>query len=177
MAIAERLRDFLLSDKGRRILIALALAAMLGLLMSTVSCGGNSSKKSSNIDSNNVREENLAELEKQLERRLEQIISKIDGAGNVSVMIMLEGSTELVYESDRKIQRSTNGDQESCGIDTEVVLAGSAKEPLQIGSVQPKVRGAAIVCSGASDPVIRERVANTAAKVLNLGISRVYVTC
>ena len=45
MAVVERLKDFLLSDKGRRILIALAIAAMLGLLMSTVSCGGNSSKK------------------------------------------------------------------------------------------------------------------------------------
>lgn len=177
MAVVERLKDFLLSDKGRRILIAAALAVMAGLLLSTVSCGGNSSKKTSNIDSGIVREENLAELEKQLEKRLEQIISKIDGAGSVSVMITLESSTELVYERDRKIQRSANGDSESYGGETEVVLAGSAKEPLQIGSIQPKVRGAAIVCSGASDPVVRERVANTAAKVLNLGISRVYVTC
>ena len=91
-------------------------------------------------------------------------------------MITLESSTELLYERDRKVQRSTDSDSESYGSETEVVLAGSAKEPLQIGSVQPKVRGAAIVCSGASDPVVRERVTNTAAKVLNLGISRVYVT-
>lgn len=175
MAVVERLRDFLLSDKGRRILIAAALAVMLGLLMSTVSC--DRSKKSSNIDSGGVRAENLAELEEQLERRLEQIISKIDGAGSVSVMITLESSTELLYERDRKVKRSTDSDSESYGSETEVVLAGSSKEPLQIGTILPKVRGAAIVCSGASDPVVRERVANTAAKVLDLGISRVYVTC
>ena len=44
------------------------------------------------------------------------------------------------------------------------------------GTVQPKVRGAAVVCSGASDPVVREKVANAVAKALNIGISKVYVT-
>ena len=58
-----------------------------------------------------------------------------------------------------------------------MVLAGSSKEPLQIGTLQPRVRGAAVVCSGAGDPVVKERVANTVAKALNIGLSKVYVTC
>lgn len=174
MAVVGRLKEFIFSDKGRKILIAAALIAMLLLLLSSVSCGG---KKSIETDTGKAGSENIAEIERELERRLEQIISKIDGAGSVSVMITLESSSELMYERDRKVQRDSDGNSESYGSETEVVLAGSAKEPLQIGTVQPKVRGAAIVCSGASDPVIKERVANIAAKALNLGISRVYVTC
>lgn len=174
MAVVERLKKFVFSDKGRRILIAAAAAAMLLLLLSTASCGG---KSSGGIDNGGAANEDLSEIERELERRLEQIISKIDGAGSVSVMITLEGSSELVYERDRKSGRNSNDSSESVGSETEVVLAGSSKEPLWIGTVLPKVRGAAIVCSGASDPVVRERVANVAAKVLDLGISRVYVTC
>lgn len=173
MSVIGQLKEFILSDKGRRILIAAALAAMLGLLLSTLSCGGSKAHES---NSSSVRSEDIAQIEKTLEKRLEQIISKIDGVGSVSVMITLDSSTELLYERDRKVQRSADSDSESYGSETEVVLAGSAKEPLQIGTVQPKVRGAAIVCSGASDPVVKERVANIAAKALDLGISKVYVT-
>ncbi len=175
MAVVERLKKFLFSDRGRKILIAAALAAMLLLLLSTVSCDGK--KPSETDDKRKASSENIAEIERELEQRLEQIISKIDGAGSVSVMITLDSSSELLYERDRKVERNSDSASESYGSETEVVLAGSAKEPLQIGTVQPKVRGAAIVCSGASDPVIKERVANIAAKALDLGISRVYVTC
>ncbi|MCH5206711.1 MAG: hypothetical protein J1F09_07125 [Oscillospiraceae bacterium] len=175
MAIRERLNELLLSDRGRKILVFGAIAVMLLLLLSTVSC--------ERKETSAVREEteNAAEIEKTLERRLEQLISQIDGVGSVSVMVTLDTVSERVYEKDKRSESSSQGNSESRSEsesrETEVVLSGSAKQPVQIGTVQPKVRGAAVVCSGASDPVIRERVTNTVAKALNIGVSRVYVTC
>ena len=178
MVLPERLKDFLLSDKGRRIMIAAALVIMLLLLLSTVSCGG---KGSSGIDAQQKPTEDFSRLEQELEQRLEKLISEIDGAGKVSVMVTIDTSSQRVYDRNEKTENSqqSGGDtlHESYERQTEVVLAGSSKEPLEIATVQPRVRGAAVVCSGAADPVVRERVANTVAKALNIGISRVYVTC
>ncbi len=176
--ITERLKELLLGDKGRKILIAAALAAMLLLLFSTFSCDGKP-------DSAGVSKqtEDAAELEKTLEERITRLVSRIEGVGDpskIEVMITLDTSSTLVYEKDRRFESSSHtgesgGTANNVG-ETEVVLAGNGKEPLQVGTVQPTVRGAAVVCSGASDPLVRERVTYAVAKALNIGVSRVYIT-
>lgn len=170
MAFSERIKAVLTGEKGRRLLILGAVAAMLLLLLSTMSCGGTEPVISST--------ENAAELERTLEKRIAELVSAIDGAGEVSVMITLDTVSERVYEKNKKIQteEQEGGESRKDGLETEVVLTGGSKEPLQIGTVQPKVRGAAVVCSGASDPVIRERVTLAVAGALDIGASKVYVT-
>lgn len=177
MRLSERLKEVLLGDKGRKIVVAGAVAVMLLLLLGTVSRSGG--KKS--VAEPYAVSENAADIERELEQRLVSLISRIDGAGEVTVMVTLDTVSQRVYEKDAKSESSSksdaDGSSQSAGSETEVVLAGSAKEPLQVGTVQPKVRGAAVVCSGAGDPVVKERVANTVAKALNIGLSKVYVTC
>ena len=173
--MAERLKELVLSDKGRRIMIVGALAVMLLLLLSTVSCGGDG-KSENYVSPISGQTENAAEIERELERRLEQLISQIDGAGSVTVMVTLDTVSERVYEKDKRSEGSSAGDSKSFEYETEVVLSGSSKQPLQVSSVLPRVRGAAVVCPGAADPLIRERVTNIVAKALNIGVSKVYVT-
>lgn len=178
MRLSERLKEVLLGDKGRKIVVAGAVAVMLLLLLSTVSCDGGGKKS---VAEPYAVSENAADIERELEQRLVSLISRIDGAGEVTVMVTLDTVSQRVYEKDAKSESSSksdaDGSSQSAVSETEVVLAGSAKEPLQVGTVQPKVRGAAVVCSGAGDPVVKERVANTVAKALNIGLSKVYVTC
>lgn len=162
-------------EKGKKILMLGAAAVMVLLLLSTVSCESKTTSRE-----NPVVCEDASQIEASLENRLVALLKKIDGVGDVSVMITLDRSSKKLYEKDEKIETNTKNDSEggteNNTRETEAVLAGSSKEPLQIGTVQPTVRGAAVVCAGAADPVIREKVANTVAKALNIGISRVYVT-
>jgi len=176
--ITERLKDLLLGDKGKKILIVAALAAMLLLLFSTFSCDG----KSESVGVSK-QTENAAELERTLEERITRLVSRIDGVGDpakIEVMITLDTSSTLIYEKDRRYESSSQADENGGAKnnvgETEVVLAGNSKEPLQVGTVQPTVRGAAVVCSGAADPLVRERVTYAVAKALNIGVSRVYIT-
>lgn len=159
----ERIKEFFLGAKGRRVLIICGLAAMLLLFFSSFSRSGD--------EPTNTAAETAAETERRLEERLESLLSQIDGAGEVTVMITLESTSERIYAEDTQTERST-GDSKS-----EVVLAGSGKTPVEKSVIQPVVRGAAVVCPGAADPVVREKIANTTAGVLNIGLSRVYVTC
>ena len=78
-----------MGDKGRKALIIGALAAMLLLLLSTVSCGGKTLVETSQPT------ENAAEIERTLEKRVKDLISQIDGVGEVSVMVTLDTVSEL----------------------------------------------------------------------------------
>lgn len=164
----ERIKEFLLGAKGRRVLIIGGLAAILLLFFSTFSYHGDESASSSVSES-------AAETERRLEERLEALLSQIDGAGSVTVMITLETASERVYAEDISTERSAGDGRTDSR--SEVVLAGSGKTPVEKSVIQPVVRGAAVVCAGAADPVVREKIANTTAGVLNIGLSRVYVTC
>lgn len=176
--LGERLREFLLGEKGRKVLIAAALAAMVLLLLSTISCDGKSDDVGQTGETENVQA-----LEQRLEERITRLVSQIDGVGDssrIEVMITLDTTSTRVYEKDRRFEASSqsgeNGGTGNETVETEVVLAGSGKEPLQIGTVQPIVRGAAVVCPGAVDPLVRERVTYAVAKALDIGVSRVYIT-
>ena len=164
-----RVREFLLGETGRKVLVVGGVILLLILLLSTFS----GQKKETSPP---VTTESADDIERKLEKRLCGLISRIDGAGEASVMITLDRTEIAVYEKDRKLAETSGSTSGSSSKETEVVLAGSAKQPLLSGAVLPTVRGAAVVCEGASDPVVREKVANTVAKALNIGISRVYVT-
>lgn len=167
-AISERVKQLISNDRTRKIIIVCGLSLMLLLLIGSF-FGGNGSKSGGN-DSEKYAAD-CAELERQLEGRLKELILQIDGVGKVSVMITLDMTECAVYEKNTKLE----GSEQRYSEETEVVLAGSSKQPLEIGKIMPVVRSAAVVCEGAQDPVIRERVANIASKALNIGISKVYV--
>lgn len=168
-------KNLLSGENGKKILIFGAAAVMLLLLLGTASFGGKTAK----YEKEEIAED-AAIIEQTLEQRLEKLLEQIDGAGTVSVMVTLDTSSRRLYEKDEKsendVKSDTDGGTENTVYETETVLAGSSKEPLPAGVVQPKVRGAAVVCSGAANPVVREKVTYAVARALNIGLSKVYVT-
>lgn len=165
------LKSLFSGENGRKILIFGAAAVMILLLLSTVTGGG----KKTSYEQNAITED-ASEIERSLEQRLEKLLEKIDGVGSVNVMVTLDRTSQQLYAKDEKTDQRSSDGTENTARETEVVLAGSSKEPLRAGVVQPKVRGAAVVCSGAGDPIVREKVTNAVAKALNIGVSKVYVT-
>lgn len=163
--LSERIKQIFSNDKVRRIVVLCGLFVMLLLLLSSFF------KSDSSTSQETVFSEDCAKLEHELEERLSALILQIDGVGKVSVMVTIDRTERVVYEKNSKSESKENDYSE----ETEVVLAGSSKEPLKTVKIMPVVRSAAIVCEGASDPIVRGQVANIAAKALNIGISKVYV--
>lgn len=101
-----------------------------------------------------------------LEKRLEEIIGQIEGAGEVSVMITVGGSEEKVYKSDVSESDSKR--------DEKTVVLGS-KDAILTGTRFPEVLGVLVVCSGGDRPAVQEKVVNAVATVLNISTGKVYV--
>ncbi len=151
------------SKKLRGIIVAAGIALILLLFLSTLL----PEKQADPLT------EDTAAIERELEQRLEQLLSGIDGVTAPDVMLTLESTSERVYARDGSSSTGTSGGSSS---ESSIVLAGSSRAALESCTVLPKVRGVAVVCGGAENPSTKEKVVNTVSGVLNISSSRVYVT-
>ncbi len=173
----ENLQNLIQSKKVQRIIVFVGLAVILLIFLSTLSFDGGG-KEQSDVTSL----EDTSAIEKELEQRLEQLLEQIDGVASVKVMVTLDCTSQRVYARDSKSgdssQTGSGGSNSSSSSETSLVLAGSgnSKEPIEQGTILPRVRGVAVVCEGAEDPLVKEKVVNAVISALNVGASRVYVT-
>ena len=149
------------NGRWRRFVIIAGIAAIALLFLST---GGAQQPQDSSA-------EDAARVERELEQRLTDIISQIDGVTSPQVMVTLDRTSERVFAEE--VKSSSSGD--SLSSENSPALTGS-KDALEKSVILPKVRGVAVVCGGAENMLVREKVVNTAARVLNIGVSQVYVT-
>lgn len=150
----------------RRLVLIAGIAAIVLLFLSTLA------PQSEPQAMQQYTAEETAKLERELERRLTELLAEIDGISSPQVMVTLDRTSERVFAEESKT-RSGSGENST---ESTLALSGSGKEALETSVILPKVRGVAVVCGGAEDIVIREKVVNTAARVLDIKVSQVYVT-
>ncbi|MCD7785206.1 MAG: hypothetical protein LUH18_06455 [Oscillospiraceae bacterium] len=102
----------------------------------------------------------------ELRLQLEEIISKIDGVGDVTVMLTIESSASYVY--------TTDIDKDELETKTETVIIGN-KEALIERIDNPQVSGVLVVCTGGDRAVIQEQVIKAVSTVLDIPSNKVYV--
>ena len=88
-------------------------------------------------------------------------------------MITLGGTREYVYAEKSDIDSSTRTGEESHRSRGEPVMNGDA--PVLRKILSPQVSGAAVICEGASDPSVKERIFGTVSAVLGIPASRISV--
>lgn len=105
-----------------------------------------------------------AAVEESLESRLESILSRIDGAGEVKVLLTEEQGGEVFYQTE--------------GEDGKTVLISGAdrSESGLVRTTQPpSYRGAVVVCRGADSAAVRLAVVEAVANATGLGTDRITV--
>lgn len=149
----------------------LILLFLLGILLILFS--GKEEKKEVNVTKMNFDEK---EYEEMLEKRLKNIIEKMDGVGEVSVMVTLEGSALYTYAIDTTQNISGDGDSKK---ESTVVLSTSQsnnKEAVISGYTLPKVKGASVVCSKKLSPTQRSNVIGVVGASLGISSAKICVT-
>ena len=106
----------------------------------------------------------------QFERRLEQALSRIAGAGETHVVLAVSSGSRQILAQDRK----QDGDNASS--QTVTVGSSGAQQVVPIQTVAPAFRGALVVCPGASDAQVRLEVTKAVCVLTGLGTDCVCVT-
>lgn len=122
-----------------------------------------------------------------MEKRLENVLSKVDGVGKVQVMITLKSSSEKVVKSDQPYTKSTTVETDSEGgsrsvteisqSDTTVYMEDDEGNsvPYVVKELEPEIQGVAIIAQGGDDPVIVSNITNAVEALFQVSAHKIKV--
>lgn len=112
-----------------------------------------------------------------LESRLEEILSQVEGAGRVRVMLRYATSTRTVYQTDTTQEVRTGQDdrQTRTTLETVMTAGGSQGAPVAVQTYSPTFQGALIVSDGAGSPAVRLNLVNAVSSLTGLGADKITV--
>ena len=157
--------------------ILLLFAVAFGVLLIAVSPDSRNGEETENKN-------NLAALDvytKDIERRLEEIIGAIEGAGKTKVMVSFESSFESVYANNAKLEENTSGNTPVSAKSTEkqIVLAGdraNGETPILLKELCPRVKGVVVVCSGGDNYNVIKSIKEAVSSLFSIPETKVCVT-
>lgn len=149
----------ILKNKNNRII---CIILIIGVVLMLISSGG---RKKENIG------ETTAVYDE--ETRLEEILSDIDGAGKVSVMITYYSTAEkdIAYETKTNSVGLDSRSEES--EDRKAVMTDGS--PMVLKEVYPKAKGVIVAADGGSDASVRQAISEAVTAVMDVPAHRVKI--
>lgn len=105
------------------------------------------------------------------EDRLSRVLSRIDGAGEVTVVLTVRSGTRQVLAED--VDRDEGSER------TQTVVlsrSGSGQQTVTVQEVYPAYQGALLVCSGGDDPTVRLRLTEAMTALTGLGADKISIS-
>lgn len=136
-------------------------------------------------DSDYVELASTQVVQNDLEKRLESILSKISGVGNVEVLITysesssispLYNETSSISISEEKVEAGNTKTTETNESQREI-LVDSASQPIIEKSVNPKIEGAIITAEGANNSNIKADIISAVEAATGLATHKIQVFC
>jgi len=105
-----------------------------------------------------------------VDSQLKTILSQVNGAGRVEVMLTTASGEETVYQTDSDISADQSRQ------DTVIISGTDRLESGLVTQVNPPVYlGAIVVCDGADDPAVRLSIVEAVSKATGLGADKISV--
>lgn len=136
------------------------LILVIGLLLMAV--------PSFNTDEKAVIEEPSISKDLTLEDNLNYVLSKVDGAGSVEVLLTQSTGEEMIYQTDNS---TSDGDAKT----VTVTNAQRDETGLIRRVIAPVYKGAVIVCQGGDIPTVRYAIIDAVSKITGLGVNQISV--
>ena len=111
-----------------------------------------------------------------LEEKLSETLSKVKGAGDVTVMLTVQGGSRQVLAVDEKSSHKADGGSETQS--TTVVVSGASgtgNSPVLVQQLYPRFQGALVVCSGGEDAGVRLKLMEAVSALTGLGTDKISI--
>ncbi len=128
----------------------------------------------------------MGEYEKYYETKLSEILNEIQGVTNVTVMVNLDSTEEVVYAENIQNQNQTTAETDNKGGNRTItqinenkqlvlIKGGTADHPIIIRTIKPRVRGVLVVAKGAEQPRIQALITDAVQRVLEVPPHRISI--
>jgi stage III sporulation protein AG len=110
----------------------------------------------------------------EMEARLEQALSKIDGAGKVTVVLTVKaGVRQVIAQDETSSVKDGDTQQETNAV---VVSKGSGYEDVvALQEIYPQFQGALVVCAGGGDPAVKLKLVEAVSALTGLSSNRISI--
>lgn len=152
-------------DRARKIVVILGVAGMGCILLSSFLP---SHEKAPPAEVTSSAEDYRAALESELT----EILTAMEGVGEVRVLVTLDGSEEYRYAKTDDRTVSENQSRSS----VSYVTVGGSREALLESVAHPGVTGVVVACEGASSYQVQEEVTHAVSVACGLPMNKVCVT-
>lgn len=152
------------------------LVAAVGVILLCWPSGNKREKTTENKEETHKQEQTVEGVE----AKLEELLSMIEGVGEVRVMLTLSAGPESIYADEKTL--SSDSGSAAGGTKTQsqgqyvVVKDAQGNESLVgLKTLYSRYRGALVVCAGADDASVRLAVTNAVRSVTGLGTDCITV--
>lgn len=122
----------------------------------------------------------------ELEEKLENILSKIDGVGKVSVLITYSQTSEVIAMYNENLKKSSTEEEDTGGGTRKIIEEDNSKEivykdengekiPVTQKVILPKIEGAIITAEGAKNATIKTNIIQAVEAVTGLASHKIQV--
>ena len=176
-----------LNEKDRKkIYSLLSLVVVCGICLIAMSGLNLESKDNSEEKiSNNEIVEGTSQItnDSSLENKLKNILSQIEGAGELDVMITFESSEEIqpAYNSNLTTEKTQEKDAQggertvTTSTENKTMITGASSDPIVIKTTEPKIKGVIVVSSGASDQNVKQNLYSAVQTALQISGHQVEI--
>ncbi len=184
------MQNFMQKIKGKKLKrsdwLILVLAGIL-ILIIALPTDTKEKKQAEEAKENISKENNTMEASKdEIERKLEDILEKIDGAGDVKVMITYQDSGTQVVEKDKNTSENSLEESDSTGgvrstkeqqlqESTVYEEADAGNTPFVSKELLPKVEGILIVASGGDNQKVKQNISEAVLALFQVEAHRIKI--
>lgn len=185
-----KMQDFMQKIKEKKLKrsdwLILVLAGIL-ILIIALPTDTKEKKQAEEAKENISKENNTMEASKdEIEQKLEDILEKIDGAGEVKVMITYQDSGTQVVEKDKNTSENSLEESDSTGgvrstkeqqlqESTVYEEADAGNTPFVSKELLPKVEGILIVASGGDNQKVKQNISEAVLALFQVEAHRIKI--
>lgn len=174
-------REYLEKIKGRK--EQWLILFLVGLLLLVIAIPVSDQKETvKTVESGQVTSNgNDSDYISGMERKLEQVLEKVQGVGTVSVMITISESSEKVVEKDEETQMTSEEGTEGSTSSTERIETsiysedGGAEAPYVKKEISPRIEGVLVVAEGGDNAVVIESITSAVQALFGIESHKIKV--
>ncbi len=169
--LLKRIKSFKLNKKNIYLIVSGVLLFLLLLV-------GNTSDADDEKVSVADTSQYSAQYIKNTQKELAAVIRRIDGAGDVKVMITLESYYENVYAKSYETDEQNGKETQEKSFNEEYVIiknGSGVEECLVVKVFEPKIKGVAVICQGGDNVAVRKAITETVCALFDISSASVSV--
>ena len=175
---------------------------LLGILLLVIAIPLDSGKEKKNINAEAKRDESEVDdipdnegdftdesLEYclALEARIEELLSVMDGVGNVQAMVTVSASREMIVEKDEPVNRATVTETDGSGgsrstnessYEYETIFKTDSegnKTPYVVKQIEPEIQGITVVAQGGGNAVVQKNISDVLEALFHIEAHKIKV--